>query len=563
MLANVRISVKILAITLLFAAVTLVLSATAVWNLRGLEQAMANIEKAKEEVKAAHRLNQGVLALNRAEWKVAAHPASYPETAKAVAEIKDGLARAMAQVQEAADDEQRELLKKAQSIYGMYVPELDEILAYANANAGKDSAFVQKTVLRSVENNQTVADILRDAVSAYAAYTDAKGLRISADAAAQGERVRLLITVLAAVGVVFGLGLATLIAQRGIVRPLTTAVHCLRRLAAGELAVDISGIGRRDEIGDIARAMTVFRENALERQRIQREQEAEAERKLARAAEVNTLVQRFEQEVGEVLKVMNAACTELETTADALAASANETSGQAAAVGSAAAQTTANVQTVAAATEELTSTVQEVARQMMEARTVSDEASRTAERAQDQVHALTQSGLKISEVVDLIQNIASQTNLLALNATIEAARAGEAGKGFAVVASEVKALANQTAGATDEIRTQVTGMQETIGNAVTAIQAIAHVIFRLNEMAAAVAAAVEQQTAATAEIGRNAVQAAQGTMEVSDNIAGIQHAAETTTQGSARVLRSAKEVAERTKTLKGNIDGFITGVRVA
>ncbi|MDR6775556.1 MULTISPECIES: methyl-accepting chemotaxis protein [Azospirillum] len=334
-------------------------------------------------------------------------------------------------------------------------------------------------------------------------------------------------------------------------------------MADGDLSVDITGADRRDEVGDIARALAVFKENALDRQRIQAEQEAEAERKLARADKVSETIRLFDREVNDALTVMSAASAALETTAHSLSATAEEASGQMAAVGSAARQTASNVQTVAAATEELTSTVQEVSRQMNEARNFASEAARQAEQAQGQVGALTESGQRINDVIDLIQGIASQTNLLALNATIEAARAGEAGKGFAVVASEVKQLATQTSQATDEIRSQVSAMQTTIGGAVSGIQSIAAVIYRLNEMATMVAAAVEQQGAATAEIGRNAVEAAQGTAEVTLNIGRLKFASESTATGSNQVLQSAQRVAERAVALKAGIHAFITEVKEA
>ncbi|NYZ14091.1 HAMP domain-containing protein [Azospirillum sp. RWY-5-1] len=355
--------------------------------------------------------------------------------------------------------------------------------------------------------------------------------------------------------------LAVVIVRRTIVGPLVSITAATEALAAGHQELEVPATDRADEIGAMAKALLVFRRNATETARLTAEREAEVRRRAERADEVAALVRRFDDEVNEALTAMRKASDRLETTANGLAASSEETSRQVVTVGAAAEQATVNVQTVAAATEELTSTVQEVARQMNQARSVAEDASREAEQAQGQIHALTESGQKISEVVDLIQNIASQTNLLALNATIEAARAGEAGKGFAVVASEVKALANQTAGATEEIRSQVGSMQETIGRAVTAIRSIAGVIQRLNQMATGVAAAVEQQSAATAEIGRNAVQAAQGTGEVANTMAIIQEAAHGAATGSGEVLDSAKAVADHVETIRGSVQTFIIGVK--
>jgi methyl-accepting chemotaxis protein len=357
--------------------------------------------------------------------------------------------------------------------------------------------------------------------------------------------------------------LLSILLARGIAGPVRLMTSAMGRLAAGDTAVEVPAQGRKDEIGAMAAAVQVFKDNAIERQRLEAQQEQERKAKEARAEAVARAIERFDAEISEVLHVVTSAATELEATAQSLSSTSEETSRQATGAASASEQTSANVQTVAAATEEMSSSIQEVARQMEEARRVADAASSEAEIAQDHVRGLKDAGEKIGEVVELISAIAAQTNLLALNATIEAARAGEAGKGFAVVAGEVKSLASQTAKATEEIGGQVAAMQGTIDGAVQAINRIAEVIFKLNEMAAAVASAVEEQTATTSEISRNAVEAARGTGEVSSSIAGVTQAAETSAAGAAQVLSASRSLSEQAARLKQYVDSFVDGVRAA
>ena len=562
-LKNIRIAGKILGIVTVLGAVSVLIAVVGGYGLSTLRGELERVELAGREVVQGARLNRYLVELSRAEYQMAANPASVATIEPVVAHRKDAVRAYLDEARTRADDEQRAMLDAIDQSYGAYVGLVDTTVAAAKQHEDRGITYARREVLNNVASSQDLVATMIKAVQDYNVYTDRKTARISGEASALATWLNWLMGGVAVAGILVSVVIGRWLSIHGIVGPIGTAMACLRRLADGDLAVDIAGIDRKDEVGDIARAMAVFKENALDRQRIQAAQEAEARQKLARAETVNTVIGRFEQEVRDALHVMNAASTSLEATAHSLSASAEGASGQMTTVGGAAGQTAANVQAVAAATEELTATVQEVSRQMTEARNFADEASRQAEQAQGQVRALTESGQRINEVIDLIQGIASQTNLLALNATIEAARAGEAGKGFAVVASEVKQLASQTAQATDDIRGQVGAMQDTIGDAVSAIQSIATVIYRLNEMATAVAAAVEQQGAATAEIGRNAVQAAQGTAEVTDNIGGLHTAVQSTATGSGDVLQSAREVAERSVALQISIDAFIAEVKAA
>ena len=272
---------------------------------------------------------------------------------------------------------------------------------------------------------------------------------------------------------------------------------------------------------------------------------------------------RIANKVQEVVGVVAAAATEMESTAGAMSQTAERTSQQATSVAAASEQTTANVQTVATAAEELSASIREISRQVSDAASVAGSAVEEAQRTNDTVQGLAVASQKIGKVVEMIRNIAGQTNLLALNATIEAARAGEAGKGFAVVASEVKALANQTAKATEEISQEIAAMQAATKDAVHAIEGIGGTIGKVNEIATAIASAVEEQGAATQEIARNVQQAAAGTQEVSATIADVTRAASETGGSAGQMLNAAGELSRQAALLKGEVEGFLKNLGVS
>jgi methyl-accepting chemotaxis protein len=351
---------------------------------------------------------------------------------------------------------------------------------------------------------------------------------------------------------------------RGILRPVGGMTQAMRRLAAGEFTVEIPARDRKDELGQMAAALQVFKDGMAEAERLRAEQEQSKARAAAERREAMlTLAERFEASVGSLVNGVTAAATELEATAQAMSASAEQTSRQSTAVAAASEQATQNVQTVATATEELSASIHEIGQQVTQSTGMIGEAVGQAERSNTQVQGLTQAAQKIGDVVKLINDIAGQTNLLALNATIEAARAGDAGKGFAVVASEVKALANQTAQATEEIAAQVRAIQEASQASAQSIQGIAGTVAKVNEVATAIAAAVEEQGAATQEISRNVQQAAKGTQEVSTNISGVNEAATQAGAATAQVLASAGELSRNGEQLKLQVETFLREVRAA
>jgi hemerythrin-like metal-binding protein len=375
------------------------------------------------------------------------------------------------------------------------------------------------------------------------------------------ERALTIVLSVSAVALVVGCVLAVLL-SRGIAGPVTRMTAAMKDLAGGNRSVVIPGLGYRDEIGSMAEAVQVFKDNAIEKERLEKAQEeqkrrADEERKLA----LRKMADGFEAQVGTIVDAVTSAAVQLQASSRQMAATATETSAQATSVAGAAGQASTNVQTVAAATDELAASINEIANQVERSRTVAVRADGEARETTELIQRLSGAVVSIGEIVTLINGIASQTNLLALNATIEAARAGEAGKGFAVVASEVKNLANQTAKATEEITGQIAAVQNGTADAVKAINSISRVIAEIGEIGATVASAVTQQTAATSEIARNVEQAAAGTQEVSRNIGMVEDAARETGGAAEQISSSSSDLSHQADILKREVSRFLDQVR--
>jgi methyl-accepting chemotaxis protein len=361
--------------------------------------------------------------------------------------------------------------------------------------------------------------------------------------------------------IIAALGYATV--SRGVVRPITAINNVMTRLSSGDTDGEIPYASRSDEIGGMAKAVQVFKDNLIESKRLTAEQKLEGERKEQRANALDTLIRGFEATVGNIVETVSSTSNELALAANTLTKTAETTQQLSGAVAAASELASSNVQSVASSTEEMTSSVTEISRQVQDSSRIADEAVKQAERTDARIAELSQAAGRIGDVVKLITAIAEQTNLLALNATIEAARAGEAGRGFAVVASEVKQLAQQTAKATEEIGTQIAGMQAATLDSVAAIKEIGGTIGRISQITSTISAAVEEQGAATQEIARNVDQAAKGTGEVASSINAVNRGAGETGSASAQVLASAQSLSSESSHLKLEVEKFLSTVRAA
>ena len=439
-------------------------------------------------------------------------------------------------------------LAQALNAYG------DNFHSYATAKQAATKAYEQEMRPQIITQQNVLAEIS-------ASFNQRAEAALVESAERLGSIRQIQLAAAAAAGLLAGL--IAIIIGRSVATPLAGIAGAIGRLAAGDKTSAVPFRDRADEIGAIATAVEVLRENAVFADRLATEQGAEATAKAERGTRLDNLFGTFETKVDELAQTLTSASTELEATAQSMSGVAGETQERTTTVAAAAEEASRGLGTVASASEELATSISEITRQVSQSAQMTERAAADARRAEPIVQALAEGAQKIGDVVGLITNIASQTNLLALNATIEAARAGDAGKGFAVVASEVKSLAQQTGKATEEIAQQVGQIQSATRDAVSAIEGISRAIAEVSGVVTSIAAAVEEQGAATAEIARTVQQSAAATQDVSRNVVGISDAASQTGAAASEVLSAAGDLSRQSDALQREVSSFLDAAKAA
>ncbi|MHC6154494.1 methyl-accepting chemotaxis protein [Bradyrhizobium elkanii] len=563
MFAKFSIRAKIIAVVAFLLVAMTGMGLLAVWNMRAINASTVDITTNwLPSVRVLGELRAGVITYRNVirEHLLSETVEEKLAVEKTLASVVEANTKARAKYEPMiTSPEERALYRQWTDVWDRYRKGTEEVMALSRKEAGKlpheahelNSKVVNKIGLeadeilnKDIEFNNTGAD------------------KAAQDAASNYGSALTMVAILHGIAILVGVGVSFLMI-RDVSSGIASIVAPMQALGRGDLTANVPHQGEKTEIGAMADTLQVFKEALVAKKAADEAAAADAEAKIERGRRVDTITRNFEQMIGEIVQTVSSASTQLEASAGTLSSTARRSQELTTSVAAASEEASTNVQSVASATEELSSSVTEISRQVQESARMAGDAVVQARTTNDRVSELSKAAARIGDVVELINTIAGQTNLLALNATIEAARAGEAGRGFAVVASEVKALAEQTAKATGEIGQQIAGIQTATQESVGAIKEISSTIERLSEISSTIAAAVEEQGAATQEISRNVQQAAQGTQQVSANITDVQHGANETGSASSQVLSAAQSLSGDSNRLKLEVGKFLDAVRAA
>ncbi|MFY9952206.1 methyl-accepting chemotaxis protein [Bradyrhizobium sp.] len=560
---NIGLSWKVQLAPALLILVLLGVGAYALLALRSNQAAVdALVSGPVRQSELANDLTTAAWTAHAKLYRLAATAANEKDEKKIAAFAKEALdaatriSEALKAVDGARGEFKPEALEKLKAAVTGYLKKSKNAIEMADGDAGSALMFIKGA-------EKSFADIEKLTDDLITSSGDSKDREIArAGIKLEQQQLTLMVVLLA---VAFAGIVVSFLIGRNISRPVVAMSKAMRELAAGNFEVQLPGLDRRDEVGQMAHRVQEFKVQAVakaERETAERE-EKNREQQAARRIELYNLAESFETTVGNIIEKVGSASTELENSAAILTKSSEATQQLSTVVATASAETSTNVQSVASATEEMAGSINEIGRQVADSNRIANEAVDQAQKTDERIAKLSLAANRIGDVTQLITTIAEQTNLLALNATIEAARAGDAGRGFAVVAQEVKALAAQTAKATSEISTQIAAMQAATQDSVVAIKEISGTIGRVSEIAAAIAAAIEEQGAATQEIARNVQQAAIGSTQVATNIADVNRGAGDTGSASSQVLSSAQMLSNENQRLKAEVAKFLATVRAA
>jgi methyl-accepting chemotaxis protein len=544
----------------------LILIGTGVYALQALRSNQAAVDAL---VSGPVRQSELVNDLSTAAWT--AHAKLYRLTATAANEKDEKKIEAMAKeasaaagkiaeavkaIEDARVDVNAEAFTKLKAAVAAYLKKSKNAIEMADGDAGSALLFIKSAEQSFALIEKLTDDLLTHSIDSKDREIARAGMRLDQ----QQYMLTSILIIVAFAGIV-----VSFLVGRSISRPVVAMSRAMRELAAGNFDVQLPGLQRSDEVGQMAHAVQEFKVQAVAKAERETAEREEKNRELAagRRAELYKLAENFETTVGNIIENVGSASDELESSAVVLTKSSAATQELSTVVATASEETSGNVQSVAAATEEMAGSINEIGRQVADSNRIANEAVDQAQKTDARIAELSLAANRIGDVTKLITTIAEQTNLLALNATIEAARAGDAGRGFAVVAQEVKALAAQTAKATSEISAQIAGMQAATADSVLAIKEISGTIGRVSEIAAAIAAAIEEQGTATQEIARNVQQAATGSTQVATSIADVNRGAGDIGSASSQVLSSAQMLSNENKRLKAEVVKFLATVRAA